>query len=89
VTSFRPPGRYQRAILAIKEFLIVPFRTPPTSAYSTRAQRHKDRENNPFEFVKAHIYHGTVDIMLNLLGFAVLINSLLVYLPLAFCNSSN
>jgi metal iron transporter len=27
-------------------------------------------------FVKAHIYHGTVDVMISLLGFAVVINSL-------------
>jgi metal iron transporter len=81
ISSFRHLRRSQRTLLAIKEFLIVPFRTPPPSAYSTRAQRHGDRENRPFDFVKAHIYHGTVDIMLNLLGFAVLINSMFVCLP--------
>jgi metal iron transporter len=81
-TIYRPLSRYQRAIHVIKEFLITPFRTPPASAYSTRAQRHEDRENNSFEFIKAHIYHGTVDMMISLLGFAVMINALLVGLLL-------
>ena len=65
-------------MLAAKEFLITPFRTPAPSVYSTRAQRHEDRENNPFEFIKDHIYHGMVDMMISLLGFAVMINALLV-----------
>jgi len=60
--------------------VVTPFRTPPPSAYSTRAQRYEDRENNPFEFVKEHIYHGMVDMMISLLGFAVMINALILVL---------
>ncbi len=52
------------------------FASPPPSSYSTTVTRHGDRENNTLSFVSAHIYHGIVDIVSSLLGFAVLINSL-------------
>jgi metal iron transporter len=75
-TLYQPLPRYQRTLHAIKEYIITPFRTPPASSYSTRAQRYEDRENNPIEFIKAHIYHGTADMVISLLGFAVMINAL-------------
>jgi metal iron transporter len=37
---------------------------------------HADRPNNSLSFVKAHLYHAIVDIVVNLLGLAVIINSL-------------
>ncbi|KAF8645422.1 hypothetical protein AX16_007825 [Volvariella volvacea WC 439] len=66
-----------------KDSVIKQFRAPPPSDYSTRATRHCDRENRPLAFVKAHIYHGTADVMFSLLGFAVLINSLILILASA------
>lgn len=45
-----------------------------------RPQRHQDMENNTLAFVKAHIYHGIVDLVISLLGFAVVINALSVVL---------
>jgi metal iron transporter len=82
-TSFRAPlPKYQRIIHATRDFLVTPFRTPPPSAYSARAQRYEDRENNTFDFVRLHIYHGMVDMVVSLLGFAVVINALLVFLIL-------
>ncbi|KAF8971905.1 natural resistance-associated macrophage protein-domain-containing protein [Flammula alnicola] len=56
---------------------------PPASAYSTAATRHSERQNNSFEFIRAHIYHGTVDVVGSLLGFAVMINSLILMLASA------
>ncbi|KAF8906679.1 putative transporter of the NRAMP family [Mucidula mucida] len=56
------------------------FASPPPSSYSTTVTRHGDRENNTLSFVSAHIYHGIVDIVSSLLGFAVLINSLILIL---------
>jgi metal iron transporter len=35
-----------------------------------------ERQNNSFEFVRAHIYYGMVDMVGSLFGFAVMINSL-------------
>jgi hypothetical protein len=37
---------------------------------------HAEHDNNPYAFVRAHIYHGTIDMILSLLGLAVVINSL-------------
>ncbi|KAF9564934.1 natural resistance-associated macrophage protein [Agrocybe pediades] len=45
--------------------------------------RHSEHQNNPFEFVRAHIYHGTFDVVGSLLGFAVMINSLILMLASA------
>ena len=49
---------------------------PPANLYS--ATRYCERQNNSFEFVRAHIYYGMFDIIGSLFGFAVMINSLYV-----------
>jgi metal iron transporter len=57
--------------------------------YITRSQRdnfkdyttrHEFRQNNSMEFIHAHLRHGTVDVILSLLGLAVPINSAYVTL---------
>jgi len=45
-----------------------------------RRTRHAHRENNSFAFVRAHLRHGIVDIVMSLLGFAVPINSAILIL---------
>lgn len=75
-TPARPKTRIQRWVYNARESCLNAFRKPPPSSYATVATRHADRENNPLAFVKAHIYHGIVDVVASLLGFAVLINSL-------------
>jgi metal iron transporter len=42
----------------------------------TRPKSHEHRENNALEFVQSHLYHGIVDVVGSLLGFAVIINAL-------------
>jgi metal iron transporter len=37
---------------------------------------HADRPNNSLPFIKAHLYHGIIDLVVNLLGIAVVVNSL-------------
>ena len=37
---------------------------------------HADRPNNSLSFIKAHLHHAIVDVVVNLLGLAVVINSL-------------
>ncbi|THU79101.1 Nramp-domain-containing protein [Dendrothele bispora CBS 962.96] len=49
------------------------FRVPPPTL-KEQVDRYADWENNSGEFVKSHIYHGTVDVVMSLLGFAVVIN---------------
>lgn len=55
------------------------FRSPYGRPYPTACtvKYHEDRENNDFDFVKRHLYHGIVDMVGSLLGFAVVINSML------------
>lgn len=48
----------------------------PADQTASEPKTHADRENNNYAFVRAHIYHGTIDISISLLGLAVVINSL-------------
>ncbi|KAF9472570.1 natural resistance-associated macrophage protein, partial [Pholiota conissans] len=66
-----------------KESVLHAFRRPPASAHSTTATRHCEHHNNPLYFIKAHIYHATFDVVGSLLGFAVMINSLILMLASA------
>ncbi|KAF8167251.1 natural resistance-associated macrophage protein-domain-containing protein [Crassisporium funariophilum] len=66
-----------------KDSIFAAFRKPPGNVYATTATRHHERQNNPYEFVRAHIYHGMFDIVGSLLGFAVMINSLILMLAAA------
>lgn len=52
-------------------------------ALNTRPKSHKNRENNSLEFVQSHLYHGMVDMVSSLLGFAVIINALILILASA------
>ena len=56
-----------------KRFMLDAFLKPPPNLYC-------ERQNNSFEFVRAHIYFGMFDIVGSLFGFAVMINSLYVIL---------
>ena len=54
-----------------KTFIVDAFLKPPANLYC-------EKQNNSFEFVRAHIYYGMFDIVGSLFGFAVMINSLYV-----------
>ncbi|KAF7299224.1 hypothetical protein MIND_00871100 [Mycena indigotica] len=60
------------------EFIYSVFRTPAASPHSTRVKRHSDRENNSIVFIRAHLNHARLDVIGSLLGFAVLINSMIL-----------
>ncbi|KAJ7755070.1 natural resistance-associated macrophage protein-domain-containing protein [Mycena maculata] len=72
----REPSR----LCQLRDFLVSLFRTPPPSPSSTRVKRHVDRENNTLTFIRSHLTHGIVDVVGSLLGFAVLINSMILIL---------
>ena len=74
-----PKSLAKRAVGKVVASVKAAFTAPPPSTYATTAKRHCDRENNPLGFVSAHVYHGIVDIVASLLGFAVVINSLYVF----------
>ncbi|KAI0354647.1 natural resistance-associated macrophage protein [Trametes cingulata] len=44
---------------------------------------HADHENRPYAMVRGHIYHGIVDMVVSLLGLAVVINSMILILSSA------
>ncbi|KAI0059413.1 smf Mn2+ and Fe2+ transporter [Artomyces pyxidatus] len=46
----------------------------------TDPKNHSERENNSWQFVQAHLSHGIVDVVVSLLGLAVIINSLILIL---------
>lgn len=72
-----PESRLSHLWISTKEYIRSTFSVSfSDDAHKNRARRHCDRENNGLEFVKAHLYHGIVDVVSSLLGFAVLINSL-------------
>ncbi|KAG2156502.1 natural resistance-associated macrophage protein-domain-containing protein [Suillus bovinus] len=53
------------------------------------ATRHEFRQNNSIEFIRAHLGHGTVDLVFSLLGLAVPINSAILILAAAMFYSSD
>ncbi|KAG2022460.1 hypothetical protein CC2G_000207 [Coprinopsis cinerea AmutBmut pab1-1] len=67
---------------SIKHHVQHAFAKPPPSFYD-QATKHSEHENNPFAFVRAHLYHGIFDVAASLLGFAVLINSSILILASA------
>lgn len=60
----------------VKEEFRAVFRVVPIEQYASDPKSHDERQNHPFAFVRAHIYHGMIDIAVSLLGLAVVINSL-------------
>jgi metal iron transporter len=70
----QPSGKVpylRRLYQKIPKFILDAFVKPPANLYY-----YGERENNSFEFVRAHIYYGMFDIIGSLFGFAVMINSL-------------
>ncbi|KAH7873259.1 natural resistance-associated macrophage protein-domain-containing protein [Lentinula edodes] len=80
-----------RIIQPFRLILAQVFRTHPETTYGAKyhIKRHEDWENNSFDFVKRHLYHGIVDMTGSLLGFAVVINSMILILSSAVFFSGN
>ncbi|KAF5345709.1 hypothetical protein D9758_013040 [Tetrapyrgos nigripes] len=81
--SFVYTNPFFRAVRAVKRATVSAFKIPPPSEYATTVTRHCDRENKTSEFIKKHLYHGIIDMAVSLLGFAVVINSLILILASA------
>ncbi|EIN14329.1 natural resistance-associated macrophage protein [Punctularia strigosozonata HHB-11173 SS5] len=50
---------------------------------SDKPKCHAEHKNNSYEFVRAHLYHGIVNVVISLVGLAVCINSLILVLSSA------
>ncbi|KAH9950957.1 smf Mn2+ and Fe2+ transporter-like protein [Amylocystis lapponica] len=69
-TILKKVGEYIRSLVRVERF-----------EDSTNGPRsHAERDNNTLIFVKAHIYHGIVDMVISLLCIAVVINALILIL---------
>ncbi|KAI6114880.1 smf Mn2+ and Fe2+ transporter [Pisolithus croceorrhizus] len=80
-TATQPATFLERLHIYRRRFFGV-FRSDE-SYYPANVLTHADRENNSLPFVRAHIYHGMVDMVVSLLGFAVIINALILVLASA------
>lgn len=72
----------RRLCKKFKIFILDAFLKPPANLYCFG-----ERQNNSFEFVRAHIYYGMFDMIGSLFGFAVMINSLYVIRSLSSSSS--
>ncbi|KII93016.1 hypothetical protein PLICRDRAFT_49119 [Plicaturopsis crispa FD-325 SS-3] len=81
--EFKP--RAQSFVQAVKTWTVASVRSalhaPPS--IGPQARNHAEHDNNALGFVRAHLYHGMADMVLSLLGFAVVINSLILVLASA------
>lgn len=50
---------------------------------NARPKSYEHRDNNALEFIRSHLYHGMIDMVASLLGFAVIINALILILASA------
>ncbi|KAI6136223.1 smf Mn2+ and Fe2+ transporter [Pisolithus thermaeus] len=80
-TAAQPATFLERLHIYHRRFFGV-FRSDE-SYYPANVLTHADRENNSLPFIRAHIYHGMVDMIVSLLGFAVIINALILVLASA------
>ena len=67
---------FLQAVRRVRSGFASTFRIVPIEEYASEPKTHADHENNSYTFVRAHIYHGMVDIAVSLLGIAVVINAL-------------
>jgi len=87
----QPSGKVshlQRLYGKFKKSILDAFLKPPAAS---GLYCYGERQNNSFEFVRAHIYYGMFDMVGSLFGFAVMINSLILILSSAvfFYGSGN
>ncbi|KIK75789.1 hypothetical protein PAXRUDRAFT_18687 [Paxillus rubicundulus Ve08.2h10] len=85
-TSLGPPSTLLRRLhQSVTRHLRKLFIASPSdeTSYPSDVLTHKDRENNALAFVSSHIYHSIIDVVVSLLGFAVIINSLILILASA------
>ncbi|EGO05421.1 hypothetical protein SERLA73DRAFT_44261 [Serpula lacrymans var. lacrymans S7.3] len=81
-TSHARHSLFGRLIQSTRSYIIGLFYISHSDTIATH-KTHADRDNNELAFVRAHLYHGIVDVVSSLLGFAVIINSLILVLASA------
>ncbi|KAK7695123.1 hypothetical protein QCA50_002313 [Cerrena zonata] len=75
--------RLRRALQHMKTAVTTAFQIVPVKHFANEPTNHAERDNRPLAVVRAHIYHGMIDMVVSLLGFAVVINALILILASA------
>ncbi|KAI0334040.1 natural resistance-associated macrophage protein [Cubamyces sp. BRFM 1775] len=87
VTISDTPAAGKRGPYSLMEYLRAcvkrHFRITPVTDVADVAASHAEHENRPYSFVRKHLYHGIVDMVISLLGLAVVINSMILILSSA------
>ncbi|KAI0368899.1 natural resistance-associated macrophage protein [Pilatotrama ljubarskyi] len=87
VTISASPSAHKRGPHSLTEYLKASvkrhFRVMPMADVPHAPTSHADHENRPYGMVRGHIYHGIVDMVVSLLGLAVVINSMILILSSA------
>ncbi|KAI0713126.1 natural resistance-associated macrophage protein-domain-containing protein [Cerioporus squamosus] len=87
VTISSTPSANKRGPYSLLEYAIASvrrhFRVLPSTVLPDEPKSHAEHENKPLAFVRAHLYHGIVDMVVSLLGLAVVINALILILSAA------
>jgi metal iron transporter len=83
----KPVPLLRRLFQRAGNYIASVFRVRRETEDLVKPKHHADRENNTLAFVQAHLYHGIFDMAISLLGFAVIINSLCVYLRALVCRT--
>ncbi|KAI0673819.1 natural resistance-associated macrophage protein [Trametes maxima] len=77
----------KRGPLSLTEYIMASvrrhFRVVPVTEVAHAPTSHAEHENRPYSFVRRHLYHGIVDMVVSLLGLAVVINSMILILSSA------
>ncbi|TFK90084.1 Nramp-domain-containing protein [Polyporus arcularius HHB13444] len=87
VTISSTPSANKRGPYSLLEYVTASvrrhFRVLPSTVLPDEPKSHAEHENKPLAFVRAHLYHGIVDMVVSLLGLAVVINALILILSAA------
>lgn len=75
-TVLARPSRMRSIVTSVVSFARRQFRVSRVEKSLHEYTTHAERENNSFKFIRSHLYHGIIDMVLSLLGLAVVINSL-------------
>ncbi|KAI0800582.1 smf Mn2+ and Fe2+ transporter-like protein [Fomes fomentarius] len=83
VTTSSPPRTVRGIFKSVVASVSRPFRARPVDVNAPSPKSHADWENHSLAFVQKHMSHGIVDMVVSLLGLAVVINAMILILASA------
>ncbi|KDQ62894.1 hypothetical protein JAAARDRAFT_28865 [Jaapia argillacea MUCL 33604] len=82
-TSASSPPQPRHVAPSLRRYFINMFRPTQSERVFDDVKCHAERENNSLSFIRRHLYHGYVDLVVSLLGVAVVINAFILILASA------